>query len=309
MHALSRSYKLNCRLATNYRDILGHVDAVVNALPNHLHAPVNLDFLDASVHVLCEKPLAITATEARACCEMAERRGVVLAVGMQRRFYESTQLMHPVLQEVLHGSVTEYSWEHGVPFAWNTASGFYFSREQSGGGVLLDEGVHLLDCLLDWFGPVRSLDYQDDNRGGGIEANVLLDLRHSGVYGDVSGQLRLSRTYTLRNRLLVRGDRRRLEIPRSDPDALVLYRAIRGHEVSMTIRLSKHDDLGVANASRAQLNNFLDAIQGRCRPVVDGRQALETIELIERCYAHARHIPEPWSQDSIEPTDPKESIS
>jgi predicted dehydrogenase len=296
--ALRRAYGLDCRLSANFYEILDDVDAVINALPNSLHGPVNLQALEAGVHVLCEKPLATTVDEARVSCEMAALKGVVLAVSMPRRYYESSLVLPLVLKEGLLGSLRSYEWEHGTPFVWPTASGFYFSRELAGGGVLLDDGVHLLDCLLDWFGPVTSFEYQDDNWGSGIEANALLALHHAGIHGDVSGRVRLSRTYSLKNRLVIRGTQARAEIMRSEPAAVFLYRSVAGQEVSMAIRLPEMSSGGTRQAFRAQLCNFVGSIEGTCMPAVPGAQALKAIELIKGCYAHAARIAEPWFEQT-----------
>src|SRR5579872_5986637 len=84
--ALIRNHGLTCKAVADYREVLAEVDAVLNALPNHLHVSSNMDCLRAGVHVLCEKPLAITAAEARSCAEFAEKKKLVLAVAMNRRF-------------------------------------------------------------------------------------------------------------------------------------------------------------------------------------------------------------------------------
>jgi predicted dehydrogenase len=289
---LRRSHGLDCPISANFRDVLNYkLECVLNALPNHLHASVNLELLRGGVHVLCEKPLATTAEEVRVCCEASEQIGVVLAAAMTRRFYGSTMLLNLALREGLLGSVLGYTWEHGVPFSWNTASGYNFFREQAGGGVLLDEGIHLLDCLTYWFGSIKCFDYQDDNWGGGIEANVILDLRHADGERDVLGRVRMSRTYTLKNRLLVQGTRAHAEISRQDPNVLVLYHKIAAEEVSMTLRLA---DPFPKDPFFAQLDNFVKAVQGLATPIVSGRQSLETIELVQRCYSRAKRIPEPW---------------
>src|SRR6476659_6990001 len=62
------SFGLSCLATTSGDDILGSVDAVLLALPNHLHHPAARHFLSEGVHVLCEKPLANTAREARELC-------------------------------------------------------------------------------------------------------------------------------------------------------------------------------------------------------------------------------------------------
>lgn len=290
--ALRQFFGLDCRVSVDFRDVLKNADAVVNALPNHLHGSVNVELLSAGIHVLCEKPLATTADAARTCCETSDRTGTVLAVVMHRRFYDSTHLLRLALDDGILGPLLRYEWDHGVPFAWNTFSGFYFSRAESGGGVLLDEGVHLLDCLTHWFGPVKSFEYQDDDWGGGIEANVMLNLKHAGKRGELSGHMRLSRTYTLRNRLLVQGANASAEILRSDPNSLIIRHKMAGEEVDMTLRLA--DGSIGTDVFFLQLANFINAVQGVSDPAVTGWQALETIELIERCYSNAARIPEPW---------------
>jgi hypothetical protein len=71
--------------------------------------------------------------------------------------------------------------------------------------ALVDFAVHMLAGLLDWFGPVTSFDYQDDDWGSGIGANLLLDTNHADRCGDIPGHLRMSRTFGLKNQLLARG--------------------------------------------------------------------------------------------------------
>jgi predicted dehydrogenase len=290
---LAEHFRLDCQIAPDYKTVLPQVDALINALPNSLHAPVNLEAIQAGVHLLCEKPLATTAADARACCEAAEKKGVLLAVGMNRRFVASHKLLPIVLQEGYLGELLGYDWPYGGVFDWTSASGFYFSRKLAGGGALLDFGVHLLDSLIDWFGPVVHFDYQDDDWGGGIESNAILELQHSGRCGEVKGQVRVSRTYPLRNRLLIRGSKAQAEIPAEDPDTLVIHREAGGCEVSETLRLP---NFAGTTTFYKQLDNFIESIRGNQKLESDGWQALRVIELIEACYARRRRIPEPWSE-------------
>src|ERR1700686_4479712 len=225
-NALIQNRGLSCKAVADYREVLGQGDAVINALPNHLHVSSNMDCLRAGVHVLCEKPLAITAAEARSCTEFAEEKKLVLAVGMNRRFAASHPLFKSIIEEGLLGSIQDYDFQSGGAFYWRSASGFYFDRAKAGGGALVDFGVHMLDSVIDWFGPVTAFDYQDDDWGSGIEANLFLDVKHTGPVGDVPGHLRLSRTFQLKNRLLVRGTNANAEISVQDPEVVVIHRAI-----------------------------------------------------------------------------------
>lgn len=286
--SLADSFGLDCRVFRDWQDVIGCVDAVVNALPNHLHAPVSIELLSKGIHVLCEKPLAIDLDSALQSVAAAEQGNALLMAAMLRRFYGSTIAMDALLKEgVILGEVVSYDWEHGVPFAWNTASGFYFSRAQSGGGVLLDEGVHLLDLLLHWFGPAEVTRYEDDNWGSGIEANAILQLRHQ---TGVVGRLRLSRTYTLKNRLTVSGTDANAVVLREDRHSVVIRRAIAGREVAMHVRPEPRCE----DAFYAQLEDFTQSVLHSRPSAIPGEEVLETLKLIDSCYANAQRIPEPW---------------
>jgi predicted dehydrogenase len=291
---LQRFIGPSCVVAERFSHVLGNVDAAIIATPNHLHASTTIDVLKAGAHVLCEKPLALSASDARACCEVAHAKGLVLAVGMNRRFEDCQVLLRRLLEDGALGSLASYDWECGSPWEWETASGFYFSRAQAGGGVLMDVGIHLLDSLLDWFGPVHQVDYQHDDWGSGIEANALLKLHHSGRFGEVTGSVKLSRTYQLRNRLIVSGSAASTVLPNADRSLITVHRPLGGHEATMTLRLT---ETGRSEDSFSrQMSDFVESIQNHRQATVDGWQAVRLIELLEQCYAQARRLPEPWAE-------------
>jgi predicted dehydrogenase len=307
-NALIQNRGLSCKASADYREVLGQVDAVINALPNHLHVSSNMDCLRAGVHVLCEKPLAITAAEARSCTEFAEEKRLVLAVGMNRRFAASHPLLKLIIEDGLLGSIQDYDFQYGGAFDWRSASGFYFDRAKAGGGALVDFGVHMLDSVIDWFGPLTAFDYHDDDWGCGIEANLFLDVKHAGreaaistqpsaLSADIPGHLRISRTFTLKNRILVHGTIASAEIFVNDPEVVVIHRAIGSAPVSETLRLE--NSLGGSSYWK-QLDNFVQTIANRGKPEVDGWQAVRVLELIESCYAHKRRIAEPWAESGAE---------
>jgi predicted dehydrogenase len=300
--ALAASYGLKCRTTTDYRLLMGEVDAFIVALPNNLHASVTLEALRNGIHVLCEKPLAVDPQDAQRCAERATETGLVLAVGMNRRFLPSSDLFRLVLEEGLLGKLRDYRCQYGGPYDWDTASGFYFSRAEAGGGVLIDYGVHLLDLLIDWFGAVIRFDYQDDDWGGGIEANALVELEHVGSYGAVAGHLRLSRTYSLKNCLTVHGSEASVEISAADPTTIVLDRTLRGQPIREALRLPGSDP-APSHSFYRQLDNFIRSIRGLEKPRVDAWQALRVLELVHDCYAHRRRIPEPWAEPLAAPSE------
>ena len=290
---LRAAYGLNCKIANDYRQLLTEVDAVVNALPNHLHFPVNLAAMQAGVHVLSEKPLATNATEAKTCCDVAEQNRVTLAVGMSRRFQPGHQLMELLLRREELGKVREYDWESGSAWSWKASSGFYFSREQAGGGVFIDIGVHVLDCLFHWIGPITQFEYRDDNWGSGIEANAILHTVHDGPQGQVRGRVRLSRTFTLKNRFLLTCEQGTASLHEDRPEEVAILKRNDGQGLSMTVH---PNSAAKGTPFYLQLDNFVQSVRGQGTPLVSGRDALAVAEFVEGCYASAERIPEPWSE-------------
>ncbi len=78
--------QLGCRFVTNYRELLGQVEAVSIAVPTVHHFEVARDFLESGAHVLIEKPIATTVEQARELNDLAENKGLLLQVGHLERF-------------------------------------------------------------------------------------------------------------------------------------------------------------------------------------------------------------------------------
>ena len=87
------------RPLADFRDLLGHVDAVTLAVPTELHREIALPFLAAGVHVLVEKPMARSLAEADDMIQTAARTGAILAVGQTERFNPAVVAARPVLSD------------------------------------------------------------------------------------------------------------------------------------------------------------------------------------------------------------------
>jgi predicted dehydrogenase len=84
---------------TDYRQVLGNVDAVTLAVPTELHRAIALPFLAAGVHVLVEKPMARSLAEADEMIETAANTGAILAVGQTERFNPAVAAARPLLTD------------------------------------------------------------------------------------------------------------------------------------------------------------------------------------------------------------------
>lgn len=140
---ISRTYR-------DYRELLEQpdIDAVTIALPNHLHAPVGIQALQARKHVLIEKPMAMNTKEALKLAETSKKMKRVLMVGLNFRFNRHAQLAKEAVQRGDLGEVYHMRgfWHRraGIP-----RIGSWFTRKElAGGGCMSDIGVHMLDLCL-----------------------------------------------------------------------------------------------------------------------------------------------------------------
>ena len=112
----------------NYDRLGDGADAAVVAVPHALHASVGESLLNQGLHVLIEKPMAVTAGECDRLITAAERNGRVLAVGLMRRFAPWSRLVKAALDNELLGTVRGFEWLEGSKFSWPTASDAPFSQ-------------------------------------------------------------------------------------------------------------------------------------------------------------------------------------
>lgn len=125
------------------------IDAVDICLPNHLHAPVSLEACEAGKHVLVEKPMANTVKEADEMVRAARKNGVHLMVVHSNRFLPVNQCLMKELP-----TMGALSWIHVTKEHIKCPGTWYKEPEKSGGGVLIDVGVHAADLIL-WCSPQK----------------------------------------------------------------------------------------------------------------------------------------------------------
>jgi predicted dehydrogenase len=125
------------------------VDAVVVCTPNALHAAVSVEAARHGKHVLVEKPMAVTLAEADAMIAAARSAGVILMVAHNMRFAPAVMAMRESLLRGDAGEVIGFraAFGHAGPLAWSPGSAWFVDAAQSGGGALIDLGVHVADTV------------------------------------------------------------------------------------------------------------------------------------------------------------------
>lgn len=127
-------------------------EALLIATPHPFHAPIACDAAAAGVHVLTEKPMAVTVVEADRMIEAAERAGVLLGVMYQRRLEPANLKAKEIVESGVLGEVWEFDVE---ATQWFRLQAYYDSEawrgtwEGEGGGVLANQASHDLD-ICQW---------------------------------------------------------------------------------------------------------------------------------------------------------------
>ena len=133
----------------DYKELLKDetIDVVHVCTPNRSHSFITVDALEAGKHVMCEKPMAINAEEAKKMLDAAERTGKLLTIGYQNRQRKDAKYLKAeadagVFGDIYYAKATALR-RRAVP-TW----GVFINEYEQGGGPLIDIGTHALDLTL-----------------------------------------------------------------------------------------------------------------------------------------------------------------
>ncbi len=152
------------RGATDFRQVLDHVDAVLLVLPHHLHHTIGVECLAAGKHVLLEKPMAISEEGCLQLIEASRKAQRTLMIAYCMRYHPLVVRMKELLDEGVHGDVFQVSiWTEQL--TQYPEQGWHSDPIKLGGGQFFSHGCHYVDILLWYLGrPIRGT-HLGTNRG------------------------------------------------------------------------------------------------------------------------------------------------
>ena len=140
----------DAQVFTDYHEVLElpGLDAVDICTPNYLHSIIAVDALNHGLHVFCEKPDAVNVEEALKMKEAAEKNDRVLMVMRNNRYAPDSQYLKKYIEDGKLGEIYagRCGWQRrrGIP----GKGGWFTTKAQSGGGPLIDLGVHMIDLAI-----------------------------------------------------------------------------------------------------------------------------------------------------------------
>ncbi|HEX8578239.1 MAG TPA: Gfo/Idh/MocA family oxidoreductase [Allosphingosinicella sp.] len=173
------------------------LDGIVIATPSALHAEQSIAALRAGAAVFCQKPLGRTAPEAFAVVEAARKADRLLSVDLSYRFTEGMQRIRALIEGGELGSV--FACDLVFHNAWGPDKAWFYDPALSGGGCVMDLGVHLVDLAL-WtlgFPEVTGASSQLLSKGEPLREGVVEDYAVAQLDLAVGTSLRLACSWNL----------------------------------------------------------------------------------------------------------------
>jgi len=266
---------------TDYNEMIGKIDMVVVATPNALHTKISKVFLDAGVHVLCEKPMGINVEECEDVLKKETESNALFMVGHSRRFASNAMLLKEFHEKGMFGEIKSMELVMGHSHTqWITRSGFSFKKELSGGGVLIDQGIHLIDLLI-WFSPGQiavTSSVGKDILGHGMEdhAEIEFSLSNGG-----KATIKTSRIEEWDNLCTLEGTKGWAKFHIDDKSFLkICSENLRGCRKLRHLQVKT----GLNNIYLDQIKYFVNCINKNVSPMTSAGSAVKGIRLLKECY-------------------------
>lgn len=283
---------------------LPELDAVSVCTWNSAHAECSIAALKAGKHVLCEKPMCMNAAEGEDMLRAAEESGKLLMIGFVRRYGNDMDILQDFIKAGTFGEIyyskARYLRRNGNPGGW------FSDKSRSGGGPLIDLGVHVIDFVRYALGNPKPISvygatfeklgnrpdlktsrayYSADH--GEKEVCDVEDLATAIIRFDNGAVLNVESSFSLN----IDDDKGEIELygekggAKIDPE-LKIYSTANGYMTDISLKAKTA--LEFAGLFQKEIDHYVDCLLGKteCRsPAVDG---YEIMKILDAIYESAR---------------------
>lgn len=299
------------RLYTSVYDMvkLEELDAVSVCTWNCAHAECSIAALNAGKHVLCEKPMCMNAAEGAKMIEAAEKSGKLLMIGFVRRYGNDMDILKDFIDADTFGDIyyskATYLRRNGNPGGW------FADKARSGGGPLIDLGVHVIDFVRYALGnpkPVSVYGAAFQKLGNRPELKTskayvsadhtekeicdVEDLAAAMIRFDNGAVLNVEASFSLnidedKGEIEFFGDKGGAKI---DPE-LKIYSTANGYMTDISLKAKTA--LEFSGLFQKEINHYVDCLLGNteCRsPAVDGYEMMKILDAIYESAATGHEV-------------------
>ncbi len=170
---------------TDYKKMADEIelDAVILNLPHYLHCEVSVFFLERNIHVLCEKPMAITLEECDRMIAAAERSEAKLAIGHNTRQTSANKCIKKFIEEKTLGELCMHTEIRTCSYFDDSRPKWFLDKKLSGGGILMNYGAHSFETIMNVTGgKITDIDADIANlmNKDGVEAHAMIKFKIDG---------------------------------------------------------------------------------------------------------------------------------
>jgi len=266
----------DCKVYTDYHQLLddNNIDALVICTPPDSHAQIATLFLENGVHVLCEKPLALTCEDAISMVRKAEEKGSLLMMASKFRYVEDLIKAKGVVDSGILGEIilfeNVFCSKVDMRDRWNS------DKDIAGGGVLVDNGCHSVDIARYLLGPITKVQAEEGKRVQQLRVEDTARL-YFRTMSDTMGAVDLSWSLFKERESYI--DLFGTEGVLSIGWKCSKYR--QSEKLNWVVFGKGYDKLA---CFRKQLENFVGCIKGRDLPLITATDSLESVKVIEAAY-------------------------
>ena len=304
--AFVRDFYPEAAVYTDYRDLVARedIDCVDICTPNYLHSEIAIAAFAHGKNVFSEKPDAVSPEKAIAMKEAAEKAGKLLMVMRNNRFADASAYMKKYIEAGRMGEIYagRCAWQRrrGIP----GKGGWFTTKAQSGGGPLIDLGVHMIDLAVWLMGNPRPVavsgntfckfasndvsdsvnsNFGDKKAGGTFDVE---DLAMGMIRFDNGAVLQIEFSWASN----VKEEHRFVELRGTkacmlwlDGNTLEIYSEDDGQLTNTKMAGNLRDDGHVRN-----LRHFYDVLDGKCEPCFKPQQGVDMIKILSAVYESAK---------------------
>jgi predicted dehydrogenase len=244
-------------------------DVISIALPTYLHKEFTIKAAKAKKHIICEKPIALTAEDAKEMIAVCEDSGVRLFVGHVVRFFPDYANMKEALDSGKLGSpgVAHASRIGGYPGGW-------FADDARSGGVIVDLMIHDLDFLRACFGEVSSV-YALNAKKDGLDYALVTLQFHNGAVANVESNWGYPGPF--HTKAEIAGSKGVIRANSLKSSSLQIAKQGSPNDSSASVTIPNSP--GFRSPYELQLEHFLSCIRDGSKPIVTADDAFKALEL------------------------------